>query len=101
MSTNSNIALGDVLRLFYLGLDTATIAKVLRVSESAVYNLLAFAKSVEKNFGSGSEIIRVTAECERFVESERQGSLSFGEVSELEGERIEGNHGPDEGPIAD
>lgn len=92
MSTNEHITTTDVLRMFDLGLDTETIAKVMKVPESSVYNLLAFAKSVERNFGSGAQIVRTATKREQHLEAGSGRNLSLFPLSELEGGDLQGNN---------
>jgi len=98
MSIKNNIAVTDILRMFNLGMDTKTIAQVLDVEESNVYNILAFAKSVEKNFGSDSQIVRTSTKREQHLAHGRGPDVSQYEIPELETFHIQGNYGSDDGP---
>jgi hypothetical protein len=84
--------------MFNLGMDTKTIAQVLDVEESNVYNILAFAKSVEKNFGSDSQIVRTSTKREQHLAHGRGPDVSQYEIPELETFHIQGNYGSDDGP---
>jgi hypothetical protein len=97
MSTSNDIPVKDVLRLFDLGIDTNVIGAVLQVPESSVYNVLAFAKSVEKNFGSDAQVVRSTPKHEQLVADWGRQNVSQPEVLELESGHLMGNRQPDEG----
>ena len=100
MFTN-DIAVKDVLRMFDLGMDTETIAKVLQVEEHLIYNILAFAKSVEKNFGSDAQIVRTSTKRERHLEEGSGSDVPLLQLLELEGVCIRGNSFADEKPKTD
>ena len=100
MFTN-DIAVKDVLRMFDLGMDTETIAKVLQVEEHLIYNILAFAKSVEKNFGSDAQIVKTSTKREQHLEEGSGSDVPLLQLLELEGVFIRGNSFTDEKPKTD
>jgi len=100
MFTN-DIAVKDVLRMFDLGMDTETIAKVLQVEEHWIYNILAFAKSVEKNFGSDAQIVRTSTKCEQHLEKRSRSDVPLFQILELAGVGVQGNSFANEKPKTD